>query len=143
MVRRDPWVLIGLVAFFALLFVALFGARIAPHEPIYFVLEHGDDPRPYDPGLVFPFGSDVLGRDLFSLVLAGARATLTIVLIAGLARVAAGALVATFAGWWRPTRLLTETVADFVAAIPATLVAVLLVKAFIRTDTSIAMVIGA
>ncbi len=139
----DPWVLAGLAAFLALIVAALFGERIAPNEPIYFVVEHGRDPRPYDPGVVFPFGSDVLGRDLFSLVLARARATLTIVLIAGLARVAAGALVAALAGWWRPTRLLTETVADFVAAIPATLVAVLLVKAFVRTDTSIAMVIGA
>ena len=54
----------ALFAFLALLFVALFGGRIAPYEPIYFVVEHGSDPRPYDPGLVFPFGSDVLGRDL-------------------------------------------------------------------------------
>src|SRR5688572_4060605 len=86
----DPWMLLGLVALLALVFVALFGERIAPHEPIYFVVEHGAEPRPYEPGLVFPFGSDVLGRDLLSLVLAGARATLTIVVLAGFARVAAG-----------------------------------------------------
>jgi len=66
------------------------------------VVEHGSEPRPYDPGLVFPFGSDVLGRDLFSLVLAGARATLTIVVLAGLARVVAGTLVASLGSWWRP-----------------------------------------
>jgi len=139
----DPWVLVGLAAFLALIVAALFGERIAPNEPIYFVVEHGRDPRPYDPGLVFPFGSDVLGRDLFSLVLAGARATLTIVLIAGLARVVAGVLVAAVGSWSRPTRLLTETTADFVAAIPATLVAVLLVKAFVSGDTSVPIVIGA
>ena len=67
----DPWLLAGLVAFFTLIVVALFGERIAPNEPIYFVVEHGRDPRPYDPGIVFPFGSDVLGRDLFSLVQIG------------------------------------------------------------------------
>jgi len=72
----DPWLLLGLVAFFALMVAALFGERIAPNEPIYFVVEHGRDPRPYEPGIVFPFGSDVLGRDLFSLVLTGARARL-------------------------------------------------------------------
>ena len=72
MPRRDPWTPIGVVAFFALASVALFGERIAPHEAIYFVVEHGTDPRPYDPGGVFPFGSDILGRDLLSLVLAGA-----------------------------------------------------------------------
>ena len=66
MTRRDPWTYIGVFAFFALLFVALFGERIAPHEAIFFVPEHGRDPRPYDPGLVFLFGSDILGRDLLS-----------------------------------------------------------------------------
>src|SRR6267378_313946 len=73
----DPVTILGLLAFFGLVFVALFGERLAPHESIYFVVEHGSDPRPYDPGLVFPLGSDLLGRDLFSLVLAGARTTLT------------------------------------------------------------------
>src|SRR5712691_8458697 len=72
--------LLAFGGFFGLLCLALFGERLAPHESIFFVVEHGTDPRPYDPGLVFPFGSDVLGRDLFSLVLTGARATLTIVL---------------------------------------------------------------
>jgi len=50
-------------AFLGLLIVALLGARLAPHESVYFVIQHGTDPRPYDPGLVFPFGSDILGRD--------------------------------------------------------------------------------
>ncbi|MGH2490045.1 MAG: ABC transporter permease, partial [Candidatus Limnocylindria bacterium] len=139
----DAWTIAGIVAFFALLFVALFGERIAPHEQIYFVVEHGGDPRPYDPGLVFLLGSDVLGRDLFSVVLAGARATLTIVLLAGLGRVLAGVLVAALASFWRPTGLLTETVAQLVSAVPATLVALLLMKAFVKTDTSILVFIGA
>ena len=125
------------------MFVALFGERIAPHEAIYFVVEHGADPRPYDPGLVFPLGSDVLGRDLLSLVLAGARATLTIVLFAGLARVLAGLLVVAVGGLWRPARLLTETLAELVGAVPATLVALILVRAFVKTDTSVLVLIAA
>ena len=133
----------ALVAVIGLLFAALLGERLAPHEPVYFVVEHGADPRPYDPGLVFPFGSDVLGRDLFSLVLAGARTTLTIVLVAGFARVAAGVLMLALGSLWSPLRLLAETVAELVAAVPATLVALLLIKAFVRTDTSLLTLIGA
>ncbi len=72
--RIDPWFAIGLVCFFALLFVALFGERIAPYEPIYFVVNRGNLQLPFAPGEVFPLGSDVLGRDLLSLVLAGERA---------------------------------------------------------------------
>jgi len=140
----DRSVLVALGALFAVLVLALFGERIAPHESIYFVLDHGSDPRPYDPGLVFPFGSDVLGRDLFSLVLAGARATLTIVFLAGSARVAAGVIAAALGTWWRPLRLATEWVADFASAVPATLVALVLIKVFVRTaDTSLLVFIGA
>jgi peptide/nickel transport system permease protein len=142
MPRRDRLAVAALVAFFGLVFVAVFGERIAPNEQIYFVIEHGRDPRPYEPGLVFPFGSDVLGRDLFSVVLAGARATLTIIALAGLARVLTGVVVAAVSAWWRPTRLIVETVADVAAAVPATLVAVLLIKAFVRTDTTVALVVG-
>lgn len=139
----DPWTLLGIAAFLGLVFVALFGERIAPHESIYFVVEHGGDPRPYDPGLVFPLGSDVLGRDIVSLVLAGARATLTIVVLGGIARVVAGVLLAAVSSWWRPTRLATESLAELVSAVPATLVALVLVKVFVKGDTSVLVFIGA
>jgi ABC-type dipeptide/oligopeptide/nickel transport system permease subunit len=135
--------LVGILAFFSLAIVALFGERIAPHEPIYFVVEHGTDPRPYDPGLVFPFGSDILGRDLFSLVLAGARQTLSIVVLGGLARVLAGLLAAAISSWWRLTRLATESIAELISAVPATLLALIVVKVFLKADASVAVVIGA
>lgn len=140
----DRSVLVAAGAGLLLLVAALFGERVAPHEAIFFVPVHGDNPRPYDPGLVFPLGSDVLGRDLFSLVLAGARATLTIVVLAGLARVAAGALIAACASMWRPARLLTESVAELVSAVPATLVALVLLKVLVKTgDVSLFLFIGA
>lgn len=141
--RIDPWFAVGLIAFFALLFVALFGERIAPYEPIYFVVDHGDQQRPYAPGEVFPLGSDVLGRDLFSLVLAGARATLIIGVVAGLARVLAGLALAVAATWWRPVRVGADSLAEIVSAVPATLVAVLIVLIFVRGDTQIITFVGA
>lgn len=141
--RIDPWFAIGLVAFFALLFVALFGERIAPYEPIYFIVSHGDQQRPYAPGEVYPLGSDVLGRDLLSLVLAGARATLIIAAVAGAARVAVGLSIAVAAGWWRPVRASADSLAEIVSAVPATLVAVLIVLIFIRGDAQIFTFVGA
>jgi peptide/nickel transport system permease protein len=139
----DLGALVGLGALLVVLLVALFGERVAPHETIYFVPEHGTDPRPYDPGLVFPFGSDVLGRDLVSLVLAGARATLAIVLVSGIVRVVAGALVAALGSWWRPARLATEWSAELVSAVPATLVALVLVRIFVKSETSLLVFIAA
>lgn len=141
--RIDPWFAIGLFAFFALLFVALFGERIAPYESIFFAVNRGDLQRPFAPGEVFPLGSDVLGRDLFSLVLAGARATLTISVVAGLARVLAGLAIAVAATWWRPLRVVADLLAEIVSAVPATLVAVLIVLIFIRGDTQLFTFVGA
>lgn len=134
--RRDLWTYVGLAAFFALLFVALFGERIAPHEAIYFVPEHGRDPRPYDPGLVFPLGSDVLGRDLLSLVLVGARTTLAIVVLGGIARVLLGLLAAMAAALSRPARVVLDGIAELTAAVPATLIVLLVVLMFVRGDTT-------
>ncbi|HEU5288441.1 MAG TPA: ABC transporter permease subunit, partial [Candidatus Limnocylindria bacterium] len=143
MSRRDPWSFIGLLAFFILLFVALFGERIAPHEAIYFVPEHGRDPRPYDPGLVYPFGSDVLGRDLVSLVLAGARLTLGIVVLGGLARVLAALLLAVIASLSARARAALDATSEIVAAVPATLVVLLVVLVFVHGDTTALVFVGA
>lgn len=120
-----------------LLILVLFGPALAPHEAIFFVVEHGADPRPYEPGLVFPFGSDVLGRDLLSLVIAGAPATLTITLVSGIARVVAGALVAALGLSSPGARRATEWSAELVSAIPATLVALVLVKVFVKAETGL------
>lgn len=143
MPRRDPWTAIALIAFFALLLVALFGERIAPHESIYFVPEHGRDPRPFDPGLVYPFGSDILGRDLVSLVLAGARLTLGIVVLGGLARVLAALLLAVVASLSARARAGLDAISEIVAAVPATLVVLLVVLVFVRGDTTALVFVGA
>src|SRR5216683_762896 len=135
--RVDPWFAIGLLAFFALFFFALFGERIAPYEPIFFTVNRGDLQRPFAPGEVYPLGSDVLGRDLLSLVLAGARATLVIAVVAGLARVLSGLAIAVIASWWRPARVASDALAEIISAVPATLIAVLIVLVFIRGDAQI------
>src|SRR5438045_4437343 len=51
----DPWLVVGIAAFFALIVVALFGERLAPNEPIYFVVEHGRDPLRFAPAMWFRF----------------------------------------------------------------------------------------
>ena len=141
--RIDPWFAIGLFAFFALLFVALFGERIAPHETIFMVLNRPPLRPPYAPGEVYPLGSDGLGRDLFSVVLAGARATLVIATAAGVARVMCGLIIAMLASWWRPMRTVADSLAEIVSAVPATLVALLVVLVVVRSDPQIFTFVGA
>jgi peptide/nickel transport system permease protein len=58
-------------------FVAVFGPAIAPHDPNRIDLLHVLQP----PSASFPFGTDNLGHDMLSRVLAGARISLVVAII--------------------------------------------------------------
>lgn len=140
---RGGGPVIAVALFLLLIAVGLFGGRLAPHEPIYYVIEHGSGSRPYAPGTVFALGSDQLGRDVLSLVLAGASTTLTIVLVAGTARVGAGVLAAWIGARFRSARAALDASADLVAAVPATLAALVLIKAFVGERADLSMFVAA
>jgi len=131
--RLDPWLIAGLILCGLLLFVAFYGDRIAPYEPVFLMINGpaGTD-RPLPPGQPFLFGSDAVGRDLFSLVLVGARTTLLIVVLAGAARLLAGLGLAIVTSWLRPLRVLIDAAADIASAVPSTIVAVFAVLVFAR-----------
>ena len=79
------------------------------------------------PSLAHPLGTDALGRDQFSLLMAGARASLTVSLVAVGAGAAVGVplgLLAAARGGW-PGELVMRG-GDIVFAFPALLIAVLL-----------------
>lgn len=140
----DASLALALFTTVVLLLLILFGPRLAPHESTYFVVEHGKDPRPYDPGVVFPLGSDVLGRDIFSLVLSGAPATLTLVLLAGATRLCVGLIMAVAARFWRPAALIVSFAAGLASAIPATIMALLIVKILANQgEASVSLFVGA
>ena len=54
---------------------------------------------PFAPGGDYPWGTDALGRGMLSLILAGARQTLTLALLAVAARTIVGVLLGAIAGW--------------------------------------------
>jgi peptide/nickel transport system permease protein len=91
---RQSWLsLVGLLLVILLLLVALFGAWIAPYpEHIGGGINTALRFRP--PSGAHWMGTNELGQDVLSLVLGGARTSL----LAGLAVVAAAALVGTFIG---------------------------------------------
>ena len=141
--RLDPWLLAGLALCGLLLFIAFYGDRIAPYEPIFSVLNVPDRAQyPLPPGDPFLFGSDSVGRDLLSVVLYGARATLGIVLLAGLARMAIGTMLASVASAG-PVRAGLDGLADIVSSVPSTVVAVLVVLAFSGLGAPAAVFVGA
>src|SRR5690606_22677097 len=90
-VRHHPLVLIGLVIVVGWVLVALFAPFLAPKEPL---AQHVTD-RLQPPGSRgYVWGTDELGRDIYSRVLYGARITIP----AGLAVITIGSVIGVLVG---------------------------------------------
>ena len=86
---RDRGGMIGLIMFLLVVVAALFAPVIAPYDPLEQNLRDSKMPPAWQEGGSWdhPFGTDNLGRDIFSRIIYGARVSLTVgffgVLIAG------------------------------------------------------------
>ena len=121
-VTNVPFI-VGAMLVGVLFVVFVWGPKMAPHSPYTtqsLVYEDGElSVPPFEPDAVYPWGTDVLGRDIMSLVFAGAQQTLLLAVLVVAARVAVGFLVGAIAGWWNDTWIdrvlmgLTEIIAAF------------------------------
>ncbi|MCL6430371.1 MAG: M20/M25/M40 family metallo-hydrolase [Anaerolineae bacterium] len=126
---------VGMVIILGLLAIIVFGPRWAPHDPTAIYEPRMVEGRfvspPFPPSSEFPLGTDQQGRDILSLLLAGARRTFTIAFFAVLARVVLGALLGCLAGWFAGSlldRALMSAI-EVLAAFPALLLAVVVIFA--------------
>jgi peptide/nickel transport system permease protein len=82
-----------------LVFLALFGASIAPHSATW-----AEGPRLHPPSMDYPYGTDNLFRDMFSRIVIGARNSIGIgfgsVAVATLVGVTLGVSTGYLGGWW-------------------------------------------
>jgi len=92
---RSPTGRVGVILVTLLVFVALAAPLLAPYSPTAIDVRH----RLAPPELSHWLGTDQLGRDVFSRVLVGTRATLTTALVAILASAAVAAMLGLFAGY--------------------------------------------
>jgi peptide/nickel transport system permease protein len=133
----NPALVLGLVCVAALLVMGLFGSMLAPHDPnagsslIITPVPGGNDvirvPPTY-PDAEHLFGTDQLGRDQWSRVLAGARMTLTIVLAATLTRLGIGFALGLATGWYGGALAhVVRIIASGFNAIPQLLLAIMFV----------------
>lgn len=101
--------------------VAVFGAGLAPYDPVAMDFTARFAP----PSWAHPFGTDDFGRDLFSRVLHGAAVSFQVAFIAvgisGTVGVALGVLAGYFGGWLDE---LVMRAMDVVFAFPAVLLAI-------------------
>jgi peptide/nickel transport system permease protein len=94
--RRNPFGVIGLVLVLAFVFLAAFGPFLAPYDPA-----HSDvHAQLQGPSLAHPFGTDTLGQDVLSRVIAGARISFIIGAAAVGIGVTGGALLGVLSGYY-------------------------------------------
>jgi len=92
---RNPLAVAGLAVVAALLLVALFAPWLATHDPYAQDLAQRLQP----PGAQHWFGTDQIGRDIYSRVVYGSRTTLAIVFLVVLIVGPAGLLIGAVAGY--------------------------------------------
>jgi peptide/nickel transport system permease protein len=122
---RTPQGAIGLVLVVLVLVLAVIGPDLAPHDPS--ALSPLRRYRP--PGGDHWLGTDQLGRDILSRILAGARATVLLALLATLLGTLAGAMIGTASAFLggRVDEAIMRTV-DAVMAVPSLLLSLLIVS---------------
>ncbi len=98
-IGRSPIGAFGLITIAIVVVMAILGPLLAPQEPLAsssFEFAH----RMEGPSSTHWFGTDEAGRDLLSQFLIGARASLVVGVVAGLASVVLGTIVGICAGYF-------------------------------------------
>jgi ABC-type dipeptide/oligopeptide/nickel transport system permease subunit len=133
----NPALLIGLIGTLALFAMGIFGGIVAPYDPsanLSSIIRDLPDGRstfafpPTMPDTEHWFGTDPIGRDQWSRILAGAWISLSTVVAAALARLGIGVSMGLVAGWYGgPFTRALGILATGVAAVPQLLLAIMLV----------------
>jgi peptide/nickel transport system permease protein len=119
--------------------IAVLGPRISPYGPNVVEIANTNAP----PSAAHWFGTDESGRDVLARVIAGARTTMTVGLIAMVIAIVIGAVVGSLAGYlggWADTVLMRLT--DGVMAIPYFFLVLIVVAVFGSSLRNIVVAIG-
>jgi ABC-type dipeptide/oligopeptide/nickel transport system permease subunit len=129
----------GLVVIIALLLLALLAPYLTIYDPVQASLSEPMHP----PSLDHPFGTDHLGRDLFSRLLYGTRVSILVGMSAAALAVGLGALIGLLSGYYggRIDSILMRLV-DTVYSPPETILLMVLVTMFTRNVWTIILAIG-
>jgi peptide/nickel transport system permease protein len=136
---RRPAAVVALVVVAVLVVTALFAPLFAPYSPTALDYEHFFAPPSRD----HLFGTDELGRDLLTRILYGGRTSIVVgfaaTTIAMVLGVAWGFTAALREGWLGEILM---RVADTLMAMPAILIALVLVAAFGSSTLSMVVILG-
>jgi len=136
---RSPAFLIGVAILLWWIVCALFGKTIAPYNPVAGSLTAFNQP----PSVAHWFGTDSLGRDVFSRVIVGARDILIVAPLATLLGTVLGTSIGLVQGYFRGrVDSFSGRLVEAVLALPVVIVAFLFVVALGPSEPVLVIVIG-
>jgi len=126
--RKNRLAVAGLVIVVGVVAAALLAGVVAPYDPIRIDTRHLSELSLLSPSFQHPMGTDLLGRDLFSRVLFGARVSLLIGVAATAIMIVLGVVSGAIAGYFggRIDGVIMRT-ADVFFAFPYVLGAIVLI----------------
>lgn len=139
--RKNKLGLVGLAVLVVILFLAVFAPLLATADPVRQNLAAGSQKLP--PSFQHFFGTDDLGRDIWSRVLYGGRISLVVGFLTMVFSVVIGSLYGAVSGFYggRVDQIMMRFV-DIILSIP-TLFLLIILAAFVRPNpTGIALIIG-
>jgi peptide/nickel transport system permease protein len=141
---RRKLAVFGLLVIVVIVVMALLAPVITPHAPDAQLFEGLTlQGAPLPPGGEFILGTDLLGRDLFSRLVYGARTSLIIGIVANGVAVLTGAIIGITAGFLRGiVGAVLMRFTDLMMAFPALLLAIVLAAIFRPSLWIVALVIA-
>lgn len=122
LIARSPGISIGLAILLAIVSMAVMADYLSTIDPARL----SPIARNRDPSLQYWFGTDMLGRDLYSRVIYGARVSLIVGFLVALLSTVLGLIVGMFSGFVRWTDSILMRVMDGIMSIPPILLAIAL-----------------
>ncbi|RLI43781.1 D,D-dipeptide ABC transporter permease [Candidatus Bathyarchaeota archaeon] len=120
---KDPAGLIGFLILCFMIFIAIFAPLIAPYDPTAVNMQERLQP----PSGIHWFGTDNVGRDIFSRVIFGARITLTAGIMVVVMALSVGTLLGAIAGYFGGiTNDIIMRITDIFLSFPSLVLAILI-----------------
>src|SRR5690606_28337294 len=118
--KRKPLGAASATLILLLVLTAIFADALSPYDPLAAYPER----RLAPPSWAHPFGTDDIGRDVFSRVIHGTRISLWVGLLAVGIGTLAGTIVGLISGYWEGwLDLVSQRIMDALMAIPALILA--------------------
>lgn len=138
-IRVNPWDIPPVLLLLLVAAMIVAPAAIAPYDP----LQENPDLPLAGPSLSHPFGTDYIGRDLFSRVVAGTAATIAGSFIAVLIGLLVGTILGLLAAYFgRVTDSIVGRIIDVLLSIPTLLMSITIIMALGFGTVNAAIAVG-